>query len=197
MLIDVLPYAPKNVTQYGFAENVDGFSTGKIAQMIFWSTIAGPIFSQDNSMVADKTATASVPAAQGQTPRAIQGGWGVGIPKNIDPAKRGAAWRALTWITNKAMNKYVIKQYQIDANRTSAFTDPELVAEFPYLPASLAAIENADTIPTSRIPEFFQMNDMMNVEFNKALIGAQDAKTACANVQAQWEDVLRKAGHLA
>src|SRR5947208_5174745 len=47
MLIDVLPYAPKNVTQYGFAENVDGFSTGKIAQMIFWSTIAGPIFDAD------------------------------------------------------------------------------------------------------------------------------------------------------
>ena len=57
MLIDVLPYAPKNVTQYGFAENVDGFSTGKIAQMIFWSTIAGPIFDQEKSMVADKTGT--------------------------------------------------------------------------------------------------------------------------------------------
>ena len=38
---------------------------------------------------------------------------------------------------------------------------------------------------------------MMNVEFNKALIGDQDAKTACAKVQTQWEDVLRKAGHLA
>ena len=197
MLIDLLPYAPKNVTQYGFAENVDGFSTGKIAQMIFWSTIAGPIFNKEDSMVADKTATAVVPAAAGQTPRAIQGGWGVGIPKNADPAKKMAAWRALTWITNKAINKYEIQKYQIDANRTSAFTDPELVAELPYLPNSLAAIENADTIPTSRIPEFFQMNDMMNVEFNKALIGAQDAKTACANVQAQWEDVLRKAGHLA
>ncbi len=49
MLIDVLPYAPKNVTQYGFAENVDGFSTGKIAQMIFWSTIAGPIFDPEKS----------------------------------------------------------------------------------------------------------------------------------------------------
>ena len=67
----------------------------------------------------------------------------------------------------------------------------------PYLPDSLAAIENADTIPTSRVPEFFQLNDIMNVEFNKALIGGQDAKTACANVQAQWEEILRKAGHLA
>jgi ABC-type glycerol-3-phosphate transport system substrate-binding protein len=196
MLIDLLPYAPKNVTTYGFAENVDGFSTGKIAQMIFWSTIAGPVFDKENSMVADKTGTAAVPAAAGQTPSAIQGGWGIGIPKNVDPAKLGAAYRALTWISNKRINKYSIEKYQIDANRTSAFSDPDLLKEFPYLTDSLKAIENANTIPTSRIPEFFQLNDMMNVEFNKALIGGQDAKTACANVQKQWEDALRKAGHL-
>lgn len=197
MLIDVLPYAPKNVTQYGFAENVDGFSTGKIAQMIFWSTIAGPIFDKDKSMVADSTATGLVPAAPGQKPRAIQGGWGVGIPKNVDPAKKAAAWRALTWITNKKSNRYAIEKYQIDANRTSAFSDPELIKQFPYLPYSMQAIADADIIPTARIDEFFQMNDAMNVEFNKALIGAQDAKTACANVQKSWEGTLRKAGHLA
>jgi multiple sugar transport system substrate-binding protein len=197
MLIDLLPYAPKNVTQYGFAENVDGFSTGKIAQMIFWSTIAGPVFNQDKSMVADKTATSVVPAGPGHKSSAIQGGWGLGIPKNADPAKKAAAWRALTWITNKKTNIFEIKQYQIDANRTSAFQDPDLLKQFPYLPNSMQAIRDADTIPTSRIDEFFQLNDVMNVEFNKALIGGQDAKTACANVQKQWEGILRKAGHLA
>ena len=196
MLIDLLPYAPKNVTTYGFAQNVDGFSTGKIAQMIFWSTIAGPIFNKDNSMVADKTGTSAVPAAAGQTPRAIQGGWGMGIPKNIDPAKKGAAWLALAWMTSKAFNKYEVDKYQIDASRTSSFTDPDLVAKFPYLSDALKAASTAEIIDTSRIPEFFQLNDTMNVEFNKALIGGQDAKTACANVQKQWEDVLRKAGHL-
>ena len=197
MLIDLLPFAPKNVTQYGFAQNVDGFSTGKIAQMIFWSTIAGPVFDKEKSMVAEKTSTGPVPAGAGQKPQAIQGGWGLGIPKNLDPARKAAAWRALTWITNKQTNIYEIKKYQIDANRTSAFQDPELLKEFPYLPDLAAAIANANTIPTCRIPEFFQLNDMMNVEFNKALIGGQDAKTACANVQKQWEGLLRKAGHLA
>jgi multiple sugar transport system substrate-binding protein len=197
MLIDVLPYAPKNVTKYGFAENVDGFSTGKIAQMIFWSTIAGPIFNTENSMVADKTGTGAVPAAAGQTPRAIQGGWGMGIPKNADPAKKQAAWLALTWMTSKKFNNYEVSKYQIDASRTSSFTDPELVAKFPYLPNSLKAASSADVIPTSHIPEFFQLNDAMNVEFNAALLGTQDAKTACGKVQKQWEDILRKAGHLA
>jgi ABC-type glycerol-3-phosphate transport system substrate-binding protein len=196
MLIDVLPYSPKNVTQYGFAENVDGFSTGKIAQMIFWSTIAGPVFNKEKSVVADETATGPVPVGAGQTPRAIQGGWGLGIPKNVDPAKKAAAWRALTWVTSKKVNRYEIEKYQIDANRTSAFSDPELLKQFPYLTDSMNAIANADIIPTARIDEFFQMNDAMNVEFNKALIGGQDAKTACANVQKLWEGILRKGGHL-
>ncbi|MEQ1950185.1 extracellular solute-binding protein [Mesorhizobium yinganensis] len=197
MLIDLLPYAPKNVTKYGFAENVDGFSTGKIAQMIFWSTIAGPILNGENSMVADKTGTGPVPAKPGETPRAIQGGWGVAIPKNADPAKKDAAWLALTWMTSKDFNKYEVEKYQIDASRTSAFTDPDLVAKLPYLPDALKAASTAEIIPTSLIPEFFQLNDMMNVEFNAALIGQQDAKTACEKVQKQWEDALRKAGHLA
>lgn len=196
MLIDLLPYAPKNVTKYGFAENVDGFSTGKIAQMIFWSTIAGPIFNGENSMVAETTGTGPVPAKPGETPRAIQGGWGVAIPKNIDPAKVDAAWLALTWMTSKAFNKFEVEKYQIDASRTSSFTDPELVAKFPYLPDALKAASTAEIIQTSLIPEFFQLNDMMNVEFNAALIGQQDAKTACDKVQAQWEEVLKKAGHL-
>jgi len=196
MLIDLLPYAPKNVTTYGFAENVDGFSTGKIAQMIFWVAIAGPVFNPDTSLVADKTGTAPVPADPGQTPRAVQGGWGIAIPKNADPGKKAAAWRALTWITSKRMNEYSVDEYQMDANRISTFQNPDLVAKFPYLPDALKAAETAETIPTALIDEFFQLNDVMNVEFNKALIGGQDAKTACANVQQQWEAILRKAGRL-
>jgi multiple sugar transport system substrate-binding protein len=197
MLIDLLPYAPENVTQYGFAENVDGFSTGKIAQMIFWATIAGPVLNPENSLVAETTGTGPVPAAEGQVSRAIQGGWGVGIPKNLAADRKPAAWRALTWLTNKRVNNYIIEKYQIDANRTSAFKDPALNEKFPYLPDSLGAIERAQTIETSRIPEFFQLNDIMNVEFNAALIGAQDAKTACDKVQEQWEAIFRSGGHLA
>lgn len=197
MLIDLLPYAPKNVTQYGFSQNVDGFSTGKIAQMIFWSTIAGPVFNPDNSKVADKTGTAQVPSGAGHKPSAILGGWGVGIPKNADPAKKKAAWRALTWMTSKKFNNYEEDKYQIDASRTSTFNDPALVKKFPYLPDAGAADSSAQVIETSIIDEFFEMNAIMNVEFNKALIGGQSASAACASVQSQWEAVLRKGGHLA
>ena len=149
-------------------------------------------------MVADKTGTGAGAGRRPARSRArIQGGWGVGIPKNVDPAKKAAAWRALTWITSKKVNNYEIEKYQIDASRTSTFEDPELLKKFPYLPDSAAGDRRRRTPSRPRsIDEFFQLNDMMNVEFNKALIGGQDAKTACANVQKQWEAILRKAGHL-
>ena len=94
------------------------------------------------------------------------------------------------------VNRYEVEKYQIDASRQSTFKDPELLKRWPYLTDSAEAIANASTLPTSNINETFQLNDIMNVEFNKALIGGQDAKTACANVQKQWEEVLRKGGHL-
>lgn len=197
MLIDLLPFAPENVTTYGFAENVDAFSTGKIAQMIFWSTIAGPVFNPESSLVAETTDVTPVPANEGETSRAILGGWGVGIPKNVDPALKPAAWRTLTWITSKEMNNYFTEAYQIDASRDSTFVDPALVEKFPYLPVAGEANANAQPIETTILNDFFAMNDVMNVEFNKALIGGQDAATACANVQTQWEEILRKAGALA
>jgi hypothetical protein len=34
-------------------------------------------------------------------------------------------------------------------------------------------------------------------EFNLAIVGSQTAKQACANAQASWEKILKRAGHLA
>jgi ABC-type glycerol-3-phosphate transport system substrate-binding protein len=78
----------------------------------------------------------------------------------------------------------------------STFMEPDLVKRFPFLPDSANAIANAEIMPTAYIPEVFQLNAVLCVELNKALIGAQDAKAACAAAQQQWEVILRKGGHL-
>ena len=91
-----------------------------------------------------------VPAAPGNTPSAILGGWGTGIPSNVDPAKKDAAWLALTWITSKATNNFFTENYQIDASRNSTYVDPELVAQLPYLP--IAGEANASARTPSRPP---------------------------------------------
>ena len=152
MLIDLLPFAPKNVTKYGFAENVDGFSTGKIAQMIFWSTIAGPVFDTENSLVAETTRDDVRAGRRWQITERDPGRLGHRHPEELSIRQRKTrrGWRSPGSPT-RLINHYSIEKYQIDANRMSTFNDPELIEKFPYLKDALKAIETANIIQTSRI----------------------------------------------
>ena len=82
-------------------------------------------------------------------------------------------------------------------DKSTCWRHPDLLSKFPYLEDSREAIATAKTMPIANVTEFLQLLDIMNVEFNAALVGTQDAKTATAAVQSGWEAILRKAGHLA
>jgi ABC-type glycerol-3-phosphate transport system substrate-binding protein len=196
-MIDLLPFAPAAVSSYGFTEGLDAFSTGKVAMMLFWSTIGGSIYNPETSTVTDKTETAIMPADAGQTPRAIRGGWGLGIPKNLPDKNKDVAWHFLTYLTSKEFEKYQVGTYQTDPNRASTFSDPDLVAKLPYLPVAGEAAQTAQILEVANIPETFEIVGAAAREFNLALTGSQDAETACQNAQDASVDILRTGGHLA
>ena len=196
-MIDCAKFAPAAVSSYGFTEGLDAFSTGKVAMMLFWSTIGGSIYNPETSTVADVTETAVMPADAGQTPRAVRGGWGLGIPKNLPDKNKDVAWHFLTYLTSAEFEKYQVKTYQTDPNRASTFIDPELVADLPYLPIAGEAAESAQILEVANIPETFAIVGEAAREFNLALTGAQDAATACQKAQDASLGILRTGGHLA
>ncbi len=196
-MIDCVPYAPKAVTSYGFTEGLDAFSTGKVAMMLFWSTIGGSIYNPEASTVSDTTETAEMPADAGQTPRAIRGGWGLGIPKNLPEERKGPAWHLLTYITSAEFDKFQFATAQTDPNRSSTFLDPELVAKYPYLPAAGEATKTAQILEVGNIPQTFEIVGAAAREFNLALTGTQDAATACQKAQDASVAILKTGGWLA
>lgn len=196
-MIDCAKFAPAAVSSYGFTEGLDAFSTGKVAMMLFWSTIGGSIYNPDTSTVADVTETAVMPADAGQTPRAVRGGWGLGIPKNLPDKNKDVAWHLMTYLTSAEFEKYQVENYQTDPNRSSTFIDPELVAKLPYLPVAGEAAESAQILEVANIPETFAIVGEAAREFNLALTGAQDAATACQKAQDASLGILRTGGHLA
>ncbi len=196
-MIDCVPYAPKAVTSYGFTEGLDAFSSGKVAMMLFWSTIGGSIYNPESSKVAATTEVATMPADPGQTPRAIRGGWGLGIPKNLPDKNKDVAWHLMTYLTSAAFEKYQVGTYQTDPNRASTFIDPELVTKLPYLPVAGEAAETAQILEIANIPETFAIVGEVAREFNLALVGTQDAATACKKAQDASLAILKKGGHLA
>jgi len=194
MLIDLLPYSPPDVTRYGWRQSVASMAEGRSAQMVMWSTSAGVLFDPKRSAVADRIGVGMVPAVQGNRPRAVRGGFGLGIPRNA--ARKDAAWHVMTYITSKAFNIYQTRTYRSDPNRSSAFSDPGLVAELPYLPVAMRAWRAAQIMEAAPAPQFYFMKDIANREFHAALTGNQSARKACARVQDQWAEILRDAGWL-
>jgi multiple sugar transport system substrate-binding protein len=196
-MIDCLPYAPTAVTSYGFTESLDAFASGKVAMMLFWSQLGGSLFNPEVSTFSDVTDVALMPADPGQTPRAIRGGWGLGIPKNLPDRNKDVAWHFMTYLTSKEFEKYQVSTNKTDPNRKSTFIDPELVGELPYLPIAGEAAEAAQILEVANIPEAFEIIGAVAREFNLALVGTQDAATACQKVQDASESILRTGGHLA
>lgn len=196
-MIDCAKFAPAAVSSYGFTESLDAFATGKVAMMLFWSTIGGSIYDPASSTVAETTEVAVMPADAGQTPRAVRGGWGLGIPKNLPDKNKDVAWHFLTYLTSAEFEKYQVKTYQTDPNRASTFIDPELVSALPYLPIAGEAAETAQILEVADIPETFAIVGEAAREFNLALTGTQDAATACQKAQDASLAILRTGGHLA
>lgn len=194
-MIDLLPYSPSAVTEYGFTEVLDAFQLGKIAMWPAWATIAGALFGAD-SQVNDKVAVAPMPADDGN-PRAIRGGWGLGIPKNLPQANKDAAYHLITYLTSKDFEKYQVMTYETDPNRSSTGADSEIVAALPYIPEAVKAIERAQMLEIANIPEALEIVGKVAREINLALVGTQNAKTAMANAQASSLATLKAGGYLA
>jgi multiple sugar transport system substrate-binding protein len=195
MMIDLLPFASPNVTQFRFEESTDNFATGKTAMMIMWSTIAGSIYNPETSLVADKTVGVPVPTnLPDGKPQSFLGGWGVGIPKNSKNID--AAWHLLTYITSKEFDKYQTLTYQSDPNRVSTYRDPEINKLIPSMAAAADAILNGHIFEAAYTPDYVELLGVSNTEFNLALLGQQTAQEAVTKVQAAWEDIGHRSGWL-
>lgn len=194
-MIDLLPYSPSGVTTHGFTEALDQFMAGKVAMWPAWTAIAGPLFGPD-SPVHDTVAVALVPSNIGE-PKAIRGGWGLGIPKNLSQEQKECSYHLLTYLTSKDFEKHQVLNYQTGPNRLSMADDPEVVEALPYIPTALAAMDRAQTLDFANIPETFEIIGEINREINLALTGAKDAETAMADAQAAADAVLQRGGHQA
>ena len=84
----------------------------QVGQMICWSTIGGSVFDPELSRVSDTVDVAVLPADEGQTPRAVRGGWGLGHPREPAPGSKDVAWHLLTYLTSKELEQYQVLHVQ-------------------------------------------------------------------------------------
>ena len=193
-ILDVKPFAPKGVGAYGFTQSVNAMQRGKVAFMVMWGTIAGPLNDPTQSKVAGKVTAAISPGTGAYRGATVRGGWGLGIPKN-SPHK-GAAWQVIQYFTTKKAEVYRTLKYDIEPGRISSHLDPQVVQKFPFMPVLNEEYKRASILQICNIPETFELIGDAARFFNLAVVGQLTAEQACKQANAQWITVLKRGGHL-
>ncbi len=187
-MVRLVDYSPPGVSSYALTEVTEAMATGKIGMMLMWAVVSGKIWAPDLSQVSDKVA-AAVPPGNGVT---IRGGWGMGIPKDIQDKE--SCWKVIRYYSTKQADKERVMRYGIAPVRTSTLQDPEVVAKYPFMPTLAQLLQNATPYPSIPFPESWELVMEPAKYWNKAVVKELTPKEAAAQAQEAVQQILKKGG---
>ncbi|NEP16544.1 MAG: extracellular solute-binding protein [Leptolyngbya sp. SIO4C1] len=168
------PLSPPSVLNFDEVGSRRRFAEGQGAFLRHWGYAAA-------DLAAGSEAPARVPHAEGHRSQGCRGGWGVSVAAQTPyPA---AAVEAALYFTSAAAQKQFVLSSGYLPSRTALFHDPELVADYPYLPQLLTWLSN---------PDFYQFRPQI-VKYSEASEILQEALWRVLNQSQDVELVMDEA----
>jgi multiple sugar transport system substrate-binding protein len=145
------------------------------------------------SKVVGKVGTTIFPAKSGIDPVPPVGGWVMGIASSSP--NKNLAWEYIKWFCSPEIHKEFCAAGG-PPSRFSAAQDPELTAKNPWYTTVLetAPLTYVDCRP--RIPESFEIIDVVGLKVSEALQGETTIEQAMKDVQNYVTILMKKAGYL-
>jgi multiple sugar transport system substrate-binding protein len=186
MFKEHLGYADPSSISYEYGEIENAFVTATVATSEFWNDVFALAQDPEKSMVVGKVAAAEMPAG---TQRGTSlGGWFLGV--SSASKNKEAAFKVIEFLTSE---KPLLEQglkFGIAGGRYSFYKDQAVLEKYPGIEVHLKALETAVARP--RIPEYFQMADILQIWLSKAIAEGVPTKEALDNVAKEWEPLLAK-----
>lgn len=178
--------SPQLVTSYGETESFSQFLAGQSLFVRNW-----PYFwkraHQTDSPLAEQVGLASVVAAADRAPQGCRGGWGFGVAQNA--AHPDAARRAIAFFTSAAAQQQFVLDSAHLPSRTDLYTEPQIMAQYPFFPEVLAALEN-NSVFRPQIPQYDQVSGILQRYLWQVLVGDATAEDAMRAAAADTRDLL-------
>ena len=184
---ELFKYAPPGATDYWWDQRETAFRNGNVAMMEGWSIARAGYENPEISTVVGNVDIAAAPVAEGMEPKYGFGGWGIGINADSTPEEQECAWQFIKWLTSPEIQKEWLRNDGAPIRR-STMTDPEIVAEYPWMPLLLESFEKGDGDYRPRIPQYSIIQDALGTHVNAFLVGQETAEEALAAAQQQVED---------
>lgn len=189
----------------GFGECATQFSQGHTAMWYDATAAVSVLEDPDSSKVVGKVGYAPAPVQQTQNSGWLYT-WALGIPATSE--KQDAAWKFVSWMTNKNYIKTVGQQlgwsHVPPGSRLSTYQIPEYrEASAAYGQATLSAMASADPErPTVKpvpytgvqfltIPEFQDLGTRVSQQISAAIAGRTSVRAALEQAQ-QYAEVVGK-----
>ncbi|CAM4089279.1 extracellular solute-binding protein [Paenibacillus alkaliterrae] len=189
---DMLQYQPPGALNVAWDERLQNFAQGKVAMIVEWNVRTMAMADKDKSKIADQFATVLMPSKEGVTSVPPLGGWLMSI--NQYSKKQDAAWDFIKWINKKDIHKEFVKASATPA-RLSQLDDAELIAMFPWFDTVKASALQAFEDNRPRIPESFQIIDIVGNYSSQGLSGQMTMEEAMNKANEEVEMLLKQGGY--
>jgi multiple sugar transport system substrate-binding protein len=183
--VETLSVSSDGAISVGGDDTTNQFISADTGQMIQYSGYHPLVVDPETSSFADRIATARVP--RGEADVVHLAGWNIGIP--ADSANKDAAWQFLEYVMGKPNAKKFLEEGAAAPGRISTTTDPELLAETPYLELlNIPADVRVERYPQLAVyPEFEKtVGDVLA----NILSGQISVEDGLAEMQEKLTDVL-------
>ena len=196
-LLELLDLAPLNILTMSWFERIQAYAKGEVA-MAYGYTLLAPYFVHDPASPAHKqTGFLPHPRGPGGSNIAPVGGYALGIPANLAPERREAAWQALVTLTSSEACKAYMLNGSLVSPRFSVSADPEVRALSPLIDAinGMAHTGQLQYWPRPPAPEISDVITICGEELHDMCRGLKSIDQALTDAQNRADRLMRAHGH--
>lgn len=180
-------YGAPGMLSWGNLEASNAFLNGDVAVLEGWATYVAPkLQDPGSSKVVDKWAIAAYPE-NGTGNFAQHAAVVFKTTKSPD-----AAFELIAAATNPAAAKRLLLEFKEESARKSAWLDPGVIAQLPYLPDYAAVMEKGKPFAFN-VPQWFEMFTVLGEGASTALSGKATPQEALNQVAEKWTQSLKQA----
>ena len=197
LMKDLVPYSPPGVLNMAWGDSYNTMAAGGCAMGYVWSGYTGTWENDPNSPARGKMAY--IPHPRGPdvaVNRSPLGGWYLGIPKNIDPARLQLAWNALVWLSSAEMMEKYTQHGDCVAPRSSVSNNAGVIERCPAVKAVNDFATAGQIVAWQRppIPQIQLIYDTLGTEMHQMLTGKKTPEEAVKASQSIVDRQMRKDG---
>jgi len=196
-LLELLDLAPLNILTMSWFERIRAYARGEVA-MAYGYTLLAPYFVHDQASPAHGvTGFLPHPRGPGGSNIAPVGGYALGIPANLAPERRAAAWQALVTLTSSEACKTYMLNGSLVSPRFSVSADPEVRAMSPLIGAidGMAHAGQLQYWPRPPAPEITDVIAICGEELHDMCRGLKSLEQALTDAQNRADRLMRSHGH--